>query len=174
MENEFITVQKKQKNSRQLCDMWTLWAHLPHDTNWDFNSYINIMSFDKLEESINLVEELCNNTEILVKECMLFMMKNNIKPLWEDDENKNGGCFSYKLNVSKVTKIWKNLIYSLIGKTLSSNEDLYNNISGISISPKKNFCIIKLWMKNCNIKDSSLINVKGLNNESCIFKKHIN
>ena len=30
MENEFKTT-KKTKNSRQLCDMWTLWAHLPHD-----------------------------------------------------------------------------------------------------------------------------------------------
>ena len=178
MENEFITVQKKQKNSRQLCDMWTLWAHLPHDTNWGFDSYINITSFNNLEDCINLVESISSNDK-LIKECMLFFMKNNIKPLWEDEQNKNGSCFSYKLNTKYVIKAWKLLIYSIIGNNISNDTSFYKSISGISISPKKNFCILKIWMSNCNYQNINVINIKPLNNDyyglvkdNCIYKKH--
>jgi len=179
MENEFITIQKKQKNSRQLCDMWTLWAHLPHDTNWDFESYINITSFNNLEDCINLVETISSNDR-LVKECMLFFMKNNIKPLWEDEQNKNGSCFSYKLNTKIVINAWRLLIYSIIGNNISNDTNFYKSISGISISPKKNFCILKIWLNNCNYQNPSIINIKpfkndyyGLVKENCIYKKHI-
>ena len=37
-----------------------------------------------------------------------------------------------------------NVIYGLIGENLSSNKKLQKNINGITISPKKNFCIIKI------------------------------
>ena len=180
MENSFVSIQKKtNKYSHQLCDMWTLWAHLPHDTNWDFDSYINITSFNNLEDCINLVEVMCSNDR-MVKECMLFIMKNNIKPLWEDEQNKNGSCFSYKLSSKMVVKSWKLLIYSVIGNNVSHDTNFYKCISGISISPKKNFCILKIWLNTCNYQNSNIINIKPLNNDhyglvkdNCIYKKHI-
>ena len=45
--------------------------------------------------------------------------------------------------------------------------------------PKKNFCILKIWMSNCNYQNISVINIKPLNNDyyglvkdNCIYKKH--
>ena len=29
---------------------------------------------------------------------MIFYMKDNIKPIWEDINNKDGGSFSYKIS----------------------------------------------------------------------------
>ena len=29
---------------------------------------------------------------------MLFLMRDGIQPIWEDEKNRNGGCFSYKIN----------------------------------------------------------------------------
>ena len=77
---------------------------------------------------------------------MLFIMKEGITPLWEDIHNRNGGCFSYKINNKFVAQIWKDLSYSLMGETLTEKELFNNNINGITISPKKNFCIIKIWL----------------------------
>ena len=75
---------------------------------------------------------------------MLFVMKKGIKPTWEDDANRDGGCFSYKINNKSVINVWTNLTYSLMGEELSENEGLRENVNGITISPKKNFCIIKI------------------------------
>ena len=58
-----------------LSDKWTLWAHLPHDTNWSIDSYSKIHTIENMEESIVLCETL---PEKMVKNCMLFLMKENI------------------------------------------------------------------------------------------------
>ena len=97
-------------------------------------------------------------------------MKEGIKPMWEDKQNINGGCFSYKINNKVVTKIWKELSYALMGETLSD----YDIINGITISPKKNFCIIKIWISNCdNINPEIIKEIDGLYYNECFFKKHI-
>jgi hypothetical protein len=132
----------------KLNNNWTLWLHLPQDVDWSISSYRKVFTFDTLEESISLIENI--NKE-LVEKCMLFIMKNNIKPIWEDPDNRNGGCLSYKINTDYVYEVWKKLSYYLIGGSLTDNEDIINNINGISISPKKNFCIIKLWVKDTAI-----------------------
>tara|TARA_B110000444_G_scaffold115072_2_gene108436 strand:+ start:219 stop:791 length:573 start_codon:yes stop_codon:yes gene_type:complete len=129
----------------RLNNNWTLWLHLPHDVDWSISSYKKVLTFDMLEDSIRLIE---NIDKELVEKCMLFIMKDNIKPIWEDPDNSKGGCLSYKINVEYVYEVWKKLNYYLIGGSLIDNVDIINNINGISISPKKNFCIIKFWVND--------------------------
>lgn len=154
-----------------LTDKWTLWAHLPHNTDWSLKSYIPIFTFKCVEDAIAITESLPN---VLVENCMLFLMKYDIKPIWEDAKNRNGGCFSYKVSNKNVYKVWKDLTYLLVGGTLSNQNNFVKNINGITISPKKNFCIIKIWMNNCEFQNPALIiNIKNLTNEGCLFKKHL-
>lgn len=160
-----------QSKLHTLSDKWTLWAHLPHNTDWSLKSYIPIFTFTSLEDCIAITESLPNT---LIENCMLFIMKENIKPIWEDSKNRNGGCFSYKVLNKNVYKVWKDLTYLLIGGTISSQNNFVKNVNGITISPKKNFCIIKIWMANCDFQNPALItNIKNLTNEGCLFKKHL-
>ncbi len=69
-------------------------------------------------------------------------MKDGITPTWEDSKNRNGGCFSYKVSNKNVYDAWRDLTYVLIGETISSISAFVNAVTGIIISPKKNFCII--------------------------------
>ena len=57
---------------------------------------------------------------------------------------------------------------------VSKNVNFVNCVTGITISPKKNFCIIKIWMSDCNNQNPSIVttDVKGLLPQGCIFKKH--
>jgi hypothetical protein len=156
----------------ELSNKWVLWAHLPHDTDWTLASYKKILGFNALEDIIALNQQI---SETVIKNCMLFLMKNNISPLWEDKMNSNGGCFSFKVNNKNVASSWKRLIYCLIGNTITTDKSLIDNITGITISPKKSFCIIKIWLTNCSYQNPKLLSQKiGLNFEGCLFKKHIN
>ena len=153
-----------------LSDEWCLWAHLPHDTDWSLNSYKNIYSIKTAEEVIALNDALPAR---LVNNCMLFIMRKGITPLWEDPKNRSGGCFSYKVSNKTVYESWKSLTYNLVGESLSNNPKLQQDITGITISPKKNFCIIKIWLSKCNFQDASLINCNcGIEAHGCLFKKH--
>ena len=119
----------------KLSDNWTLWAHLPHNTDWSIKSYIPISTFTNVEETIAVTETL---PSILVENCMLFIMREGIKPTWEDPKNRNGGCFSYKVSNKNVYKVWKELTYVVAGSSISNNMNFVSCVTGIIISPKKN------------------------------------
>lgn len=150
---------------------WKLWAHLPHDTDWTLNSYKPIYTFSTVEETIAICETL---PEILVKNCMLFVMCDGITPIWEDPKNRNGGCFSYKISNKNVYEVWKELTYVLVGETISSVPGFVNSVTGITISPKKNFCIIKIWLQNCDYQNPNVVtnDVNCIIPQGCLFKKH--
>tara|TARA_B100000963_G_C22319834_1_gene533824 strand:+ start:96 stop:665 length:570 start_codon:yes stop_codon:yes gene_type:complete len=178
---------------------WMMWIHYIYDNDWSINSYKQIYSFDTLEDLIRLNNFLNNN---ILSNLMIFFMKDNIKPIWEDNNNKYGGSFSYKISNNLLENVWKKLVYAILCNTLTDDETILKNINGISISPKKNYCIIKLWLanienfKNTNIYDfinaSLNANTSDIDNsyektnqdpleihkicnieeQLCIFKKH--
>jgi hypothetical protein len=150
---------------------WNLWAHLPQDADWTVKSYKKIYQFKNVEEAIGITESLPDG---LVKNCMLFIMKDGISPMWEDPKNRNGGCFSYKVSNKNVFEVWRDLTYVLIGESVSSNIPFVNSVTGITISPKKNFCIVKIWMTNCDHQNPQVVtgDVKNLSAQGCLFKKH--
>ena len=155
----------------ELSDKWTLWAHLPHDTDWSIISYKKIHTVSSVEETIAIIETL---PAILVQNCMLFWMRDGIKPTWEDEKNRNGGCFSYKVINKTVTDSWRELTYSILGNTISKQASFVDKVTGFTISPKKNFCIIKIWMADCANQNPAIIisEIKGIVSQGCIFKKH--
>lgn len=157
--------------THMLSDSWTLWAHLPHDTDWSMGSYREILTFNSVENAISITEILPHK---MIKNCMLFLMRKGIKPTWEDKRNRNGGSFSYKVSNKIVQTTWKSLCYRLVGETLSTNQSTSCEINGITISPKKNFCVIKIWMATCGNQDPSIIkNIgTGIVSMGCLFKKH--
>ena len=153
-----------------LSDKWTIWAHLPHDIDWSLKSYSKILTFNHIEEIITL-----NNTipEIMIKNCMLFMMKDGITPIWEDKKNRNGGCFSYRISNKHIAEIWNTLCYKIVGKTCCKNKKLLETINGITVSPKKNFCILKIWLSTSDFQNPSEIeNFENFTSTGCIFKRH--
>lgn len=157
--------------THSLIGKWNMYYHLPHDKNWDLSSYKLIMgNIDTVESVIALNQTLPENT---VKYCMLFAMRDGITPMWEDPKNRNGGCFSFKVINKQVYSVWKSLFYALCGETLFVNKTNHKLINGITISPKKNFCIVKIWLQSCAVQDpSSLITIPNLSIQGCLFKKH--
>ncbi len=155
----------------KLSDTWSLWAHLPHNTDWSNKSYINIADVNTVENTIAITEVL---PDVLIENCMLFFMRQGIIPTWEDPRNRKGGSFSYKVSNKNVQRTWRDLTYVVVGNTVSNKPEFVNSVSGITISPKKNFCIIKIWMADCNNQNPSDVTtlIKDITPVGCIFKKH--
>jgi hypothetical protein len=167
-ENVLRSVEESSLHT--LNNKWTLWAHLPHDTNWTADSYKEIYTMDTIESAITLVNTLPDK---LIKNCMLFIMREGIKPMWEDEKNRAGGCFSYKVNNKNIISMWKKLVYKLVCEDLVCDKKLTSKINGITISPKRNFCIVKLWLTDCLIKNpQTIVPIHGLPQQGCLFKKH--
>ena len=161
----------KNDKPRLLNNKWNLLYHLPNNNNWELESYVPIINNIESADSILLLNEKIS--EVIVTNCMLFVMKEGITPLWEDPQNRKGGCFSYKILNKHVYDVWKQLFFLICGETLFSDEEYNKNVNGISISPKKNFCIIKVWMKTTTNNDITKISrIQNLIANECIFKSH--
>ena len=154
----------------QIKGKWILWYHSINDNNWGKGSYKDIFEINDLYD-YQYVYDVFKQDHY--QNGMFFCMKNGIFPNWEDPDNRLGGCLSFKVKSVKVLDEWNSLLLRCItGLILSESND---EINGISISPKKEFNIIKIWFKDDgfsykeyfqNTKDS-LISL-----ENSLYKKH--
>lgn len=160
----------KSSTLTKLNNNWSFYIHLHENNDWSIDSYIKILEFDSVEHAILLDDEI--NFD-LIKKSMIFLMKNDVKPMWEDENNKDGGCFSFKIANKDIEKVWKELYYRLIGQSLTVEKSHYENINGITLSPKKKFCILKIWMKDCVLENPNIfVKIDNLKCDGCIFKRH--
>ena len=163
---------ESKKQEHLLYDKWVLWAHLPHDTDWSLRSYNKIIELNSVEKVISCINSV---PPAMVKNCMLFLMRSGINPTWEDPKNINGGCFSFKVSNLDVPRTWQELSYLLTGETLTNNYKLQQKITGITISPKKSFCIVKVWTETLEHQNPQELQLPhGMTAKGCIFKKHKN
>jgi hypothetical protein len=150
---------------------WTLWYHKSDDTDWSLQSYIKLASFSSIEEFSIVYNSL---EAVHIQNAMLFLMRDKIAPIWESDENKEGGCFSFKIYRQEIYEAWNELSTLLIGEGLLKEKNDFSCINGISISPKKTFSIIKIWLKNNENNESSKFNeILKFNFQDAIYKKHV-
>jgi translation initiation factor 4E len=143
---------------------YTLWFHSSSDNDWTIGSYHEIFSFSTPEEFWTVNEVILSKSKMLLNG-MFFIMKQGIKPMWEDSKNSKGGCVSWKLEKPDVPSAWENMAALFVTKDLGD----FNKFipTGISISPKKNNNIIKLWVAN----EISQYELEHLTmSQHCLFK----
>ena len=83
------------------------------------------------------------------------MFKEPVKPLWEDENNKNGGRISIKLRKDFTTIIWEEMIFALIGNVLP--KEIKDEINGIIVSSRREFNTLQIWFKNFEAKNNDNI-----------------
>ena len=122
--------------------------------------------------SIESVEDYCimfnKFNEKLINYEMFFVMKDGIFPTWEDPKNINGGCISIKIQLKDSFNMWKILLNNMIANKLEGK------VNGISITPKRNFNIIKIWIENKieDIKTYKFPSECDLKNKIILFRIH--
>lgn len=151
MENNNITSQSNFHSN------WILWYHHIKD-NWKIDGYRELYKITNIEDYWILY----NNWDKLggINNKHFFLMRDGILPLWEDKENANGGCWSFKKNENEANDIWNELSLFLVGETLSQDKELINGISICLKKGKKS--VIKIWNNDKSKSDIKFINKKIL------------
>ena len=149
---------------------WNIWYHYQKN-NWRLDSYKSIF---KINDVANFWT-FNNNLHLIgdINSQHFFMMRDDITPLWEDINNKCGGCWSIKISVDKSYELWAKLSMYIVGETLVDKPEMIN---GLSICTKNTTTsVIKIWIKDNNynsIKNlpREILNEFGFN---IIYKSHV-
>jgi len=157
----------------KLQNRWNIYTHSTIDNNWNNESYNKLFSLDNLFDL-----KIFNNSvnKPFFSNNMIFIMRDNIFPTWEDKSNKEGCTASYKINTNDFYNLFEKIFESIICENIHKDIDKYNEINGISIIPKKKFFIFKIWFKsNINNAENYINIIKPyIVNKNCRLKKHIN
>lgn len=150
-----------------LNNKWTLWYHSLEEKKWDIDSYKKLCVITSIEEYWGVF----NN--INIKTSMLYLMREDVLPIWESSENINGGTWSFMIkNTNNIEQLFTDAASGILSENLIENEVDMANINGLSITPKTDSFIIKIWSKTTNkyIK----FNKNYINNTkyNMIFKIH--
>ena len=134
----------EKSDDYKLQTSWILWNHKLNDNNWKNNSYKNIFEINNLYdykflENIMTLQNLQNT--------MFFLMRKDIFPTWEDPDNRDGCCASFKVPLKDIRNIWIQLVIDIISENIHIDKNKYDVINGISIAPKKEFNIIKIKLE---------------------------
>ena len=162
-------VEENETKLHNLTDNWTLWFHNPETDDWSEQSYIKIYTFNTIEQFSNLFQKI---PTLNLSTGMFFMMKNDILPLWKDKNNINGGCWSYKVGKKDAAQGYLDLLVSTISENVCGDHP--EIINGASISPKKGFCIIKVWNNNSKYSDPNLLSstINHIDLKQTIYKSY--
>jgi hypothetical protein len=161
-------------NHHPLVEPWTIWSRLPSNTVWTgtVSDYIQIATVDTVEDVVGVLAAIPND---VLENTLWYTMRSHIMPLYEDPQNTNGGFFSYKVNCKDVRNVWNYLNYCLVCGQLMKDPAIMRTVTGLSISSKKKFCIVKIWMSTTLYQDpKSVMNhhIPGLNVDTGMFGLH--
>ena len=166
-------------NNHRLNSKWVVWYHNPSDKSWNKDSYKDILELHTLEDYL-VLKNSWDKCLPLVSEGMFFLMRKLdsgkvIYPQWEDVNNKDGGYWSFKIDKDESQNVWFKLCSFTIGECICCNTMESLQVNGISISPKKNFCIIKIWNNNYKKEDIKLLSEKlsFLDMEQVKYSSHV-
>lgn len=147
-----------EEDQHVLDDIWTLYFHDPWDSDWSLSSYKRMGDIGSIEEFWEVHRELSGRPLTCG---MFFLFRESVFPCWDDKHNIDGGTMSLKLLKADVEKHWVPLTCRMLGESLPADDKLHlsRTINGISISPKKSFCIVKIWLANDALGDRASIKI---------------
>ena len=124
---------------------WCLWYHSINNNEWNKSSYKNLLTLSNIYDL-----KLMNDTidKIHLQNGMFFIMREDIFPTWEDPDNREGCCVSFKISSSILKDQWDYIVERILTEDILKDHDREDSINGISIAPKKEFNIVKIWLRN--------------------------
>ena len=138
---------------------WTIHIHNTSETDWTMESYKKVYVIKKISDFWTFF----NNFTDLQK-FNFYVMRGDIKPVYEDKNNTNGYSYSYIIPGRKVNDTFIHCLAEMMCEKLVDIKN-YNEVCGVSLVPKPNgISIFKIWMRNktnvlkLKITDDNLIN----------------
>lgn len=161
-------IENELGNTKFLNSSWTVWVHKanvgPEVENWTEDTYTCIYVIN----SLGSFWRFFSNFQMLDKtNYQYFIMRGKIKPIWEDNANRNGSICSFRVEYGPCAMTCMSLL--IMNETfMNGNED----INGISYGLKNKSILIKVWYKIGTNKVVDKIPIEFMNKLDAFIKSN--
>jgi hypothetical protein len=106
-------------------------------SDWSRASFVQLATLDTVESVWHAHRLLAGH---ISRGCgSFFVMRQGVWPRWEEPEHTGGGTTSYVVPLGSAPSTWVLACAAAMGETMGSS------VLGLSISPKRNSHILKVW-----------------------------
>uniref|UniRef100_F6ZFY8 Eukaryotic translation initiation factor 4E type 3 n=1 Tax=Ciona intestinalis TaxID=7719 RepID=F6ZFY8_CIOIN len=149
-----------EKTGVPLNSAWTLWLDrsVPNLTASEYEANLRKIYTVSTIESFWGVYNHIPPPSRLIPRYSYHLMRNNIRPVWEDEVNANGGMWKLRCHKSVTDNVWNELLLSCIGEQFTGYVNKGDDIIGLSVSIRKNDDLVQVW----NINSSNIEQCKVL------------
>lgn len=135
---------------------WIVYYRPPTSKNSDYEKSIKPMARIDTVEGLWKVYTHLKKPSKLIQVSDYHVFKDGIRPVWEDDGNKEGGKFTLRLKKGVVDRLWESLFLTMTGDQFGEFSD---EICGAVVSARQGEDVISLWTKydggrNVKIRDT--------------------
>ena len=150
--------------STPLQNKWTLWYDNPRtitgDKTWLENLKL-ISNFDTAEAFWTSYNNVLPSSKLTVNS-NYHLFKGGVKPMWEDESNKNGGKWIITIPKSdsrkgKVDEWWLYTVLAMVGETMDESG---MEVCGAVVSIRKSQDRIALWIKGCEEETARAVGLR--------------
>ena len=125
----------------------SLYFHDPGLQDWSQESYVKITDISTVGDFASAAASL---TPDIVRLGMFFLMREGVMPTWDDPHNIDGGCYSIRVIGDDIHRTFLALCFDVcagevISEGAEAREGLESLVTGVSVSPKNNFSVVKVW-----------------------------
>jgi hypothetical protein len=148
---------------------WILWYHDPENRDYSIESYVRIADISTPQQFWSVVESIPKEAW---ESGMFFFMREGYRPLWEAPEHIRGGAWSKKVDAKDTCEVFIDaMAHCFVNDFLVNYKEA---IVGVSVSPKGQFHIIKIWNTTTNITDKKLFtpSLKMKSTDDIVYKAH--
>jgi hypothetical protein len=149
---------------------WVLWYHDPNNNDYSLASYIKISTVSTIAEFWTLIDGIPQEAW---DAGMFFFMRDGYRPLWDAPENSKGGAWSKKVDASETHTVFVDcMVHCIANSFLTKYKEA---VVGVTLSPKGQFHIIKIWNTTTAVSDRRLFSPSLLikNTDDIAFKAHV-
>ena len=156
-------------DSTKMPNTWVLWYHDPNNNDYSLASYTNIASMSTPAEFWTVIDAVPKEAW---ESGMFFFMRDGYRPLWDSPENDKGGAWSKKVDGKDTYEVFVDCMVHCMASVFLTK---YNEaVVGVTVSPKGQFHIVKVWNTTTNVSDRKLFNpnLKMKLADDIVYKAH--
>jgi translation initiation factor 4E len=71
----------------------------------------------------------------------IHLFKDGIRPLWEDEANKNGGKWIVRLRKGLANRCWENLVLAILGEQFMVGEEICGAVVSYRLQACRTDCM---------------------------------